>query len=1351
MAVRIKFDASNHIIEPTLVLANRNGHRIGPIPATRISVSDSFNSAFECEFRVDKYDNGVEYEYWDQLTDFKLVWCREWNVWFEIYVSVRDDDDTIKDVHGVSVGEAELSQVNLYEIEINTEDDIAREDYVPTILYNPNDPEGSLLHRITEKVPHYTIGHIDNSIRTMQRTFDFNDISIYDALQEISEELDCLFVIDSGMSEDGKIARTINAYDLEAYCIDCGHRHPSPTFVESSSGNYWACPDCGSSNVLLGYGDDTTIFISTENLAEEITFETDTDSVKNCFRLEAGDDLMTAAVMSVNPNGSQYLWYISDELKEDMSPELVSKLAAYDNLYDYYNNEHAVTLPSGIVESYNALISKYHEFNEDLVTADEEVVGFPALMNLYFDTIDFYIFLKDELMPSIDISPTTASDEAAKLTTSSLSPVAVQNLSSLSLATANSSVLAMAKSLVDPNYQVKVTNGVLSGTSWSGNFTITRYADENDNAVTPLISITMSGDYEEYAKQRLQKVLAQSKSDSSVDAVTFFNLSPAQVRVEARKYGLVPLQSFVDICQSCLDLMVQQGLANRDTWADKDPDLYSELYLDYYHKMQYIQEELALRQRELNTVAGQYDSDGFLKSQGMKTAIESERNVIQEALDFEDYLGEDLWLEFASFRREDAFSNSNYISDGLNNRDIIFQAQEFIERARKEIFKSATLQHSLNADLYNLLTIEEFKPIVDYFSTGNWLRIKIDEKVYRLRLIYYGINFDDIENINVEFSDVKQFASGMNDSESIFKQAKSMASSYDAVSRQAGKGEKSNSQLSGWVNNGLSLTNMKIVNSADNQNITWDSHGILGREYLPLTDDYSEKQIKIINRGLYVTDDAWETSKAGIGDFVFWNPRTGQTEEAYGVIADTLVGNLILSEDVGIYNYKNSMTMNEDGLVITADGSTTGGNDVVLMVQKKILDENNEEQLVPMAYLNGDGDLVLTGNVHIGNTAGSQPGTLGAISNTVNQTVNNLTNLSNTVAGNTTSITNLSGRVDGHDTAIGNLSNTVSTQGSTIDSHSTSIAHFNTEILNHQTALDGLSSDVSEIGNQITTMDGQIATIEDVQTVHTQSIDALDGKLGLLITDEELATLNTRTGLKVSQGAIVVSGSTLILGTTAVQRMEAHYNQTVIDIDGLRSSLGALESETDGRFETVHEQVAEYKATIDEFSATISETYATQDTLNNNYWSIQQTQAKIEETASSITTTVTASATESATNAATAAAQDMIDDYTASVIGVFDAIRTENQNGTITYTAEVIRGNENVVSSYPSYAFQWFRLDDRGTETSLGHGYSITVDPDDFEYDGHVVGVFSYYVDNILTLSAGNLNVSQGTLVVRTA
>lgn len=119
MAVRIKFDNTHNVIQPTFVLATRAGHKLGSIPATNISVSDSFNSCFELEFQVNQTENGQKYHLWDKITDFKLVWCKEWDVWFEMYVSLQDDNDTVKNVSCVSLGEAELSQINLYNIEIN--------------------------------------------------------------------------------------------------------------------------------------------------------------------------------------------------------------------------------------------------------------------------------------------------------------------------------------------------------------------------------------------------------------------------------------------------------------------------------------------------------------------------------------------------------------------------------------------------------------------------------------------------------------------------------------------------------------------------------------------------------------------------------------------------------------------------------------------------------------------------------------------------------------------------------------------------------------------------------------------------------------------------------------------------------------------------------------------------------------------------------------------------------------------------------------------------------------------------------------------------------------------------------
>ena len=261
--------------------------------------------------------------------------------------------------------------------------------------------------------------------------------------------------------------------------------------------------------------------------------------------------------------------------------------------------------------------------------------------------------------------------------------------------------------------------------------------------------------------------------------------------------------------------------------------------------------------------------------------------------------------------------------------------------------------------------MKEFQPIVDNFQTGNWIRVRVDDEVFKLRLVSYSIDYDDLDSISVTFSDVKKGQNGMGDSDDIVQRAESLATSYNSVSHQASQGKKSKQQLEDWVTKGLALTKMKIIDNADNQNITWDSHGLLCKEYLPITDDYDDKQLKIINRGLYLTDDNWKTSKAGIGDFTFYNPESGEMEEAYGVIADTLVGNLILSEKVGVYNTQNSITMDEHGLTITTDATSEGANIMALTVQRKTLDSDNNEVTTPVMYLDGNGNLVLTGSLRI--------------------------------------------------------------------------------------------------------------------------------------------------------------------------------------------------------------------------------------------------------------------------------------------------------------------------------------------------------------------------------------------------
>lgn len=929
------FDSDGNPKPITLILAAGNGELLGQLDAENIVYANNLKEADEISFRIHKYVNGVKCSLWDKIVDFKLVWCKDYNTWFQITVTTDESEETIKNVLGVSLGEAELSQIMLYDIEINTEDDIARENYKTTVLYKPDDKEASLLHRILEKAPHYSVSHVDSTIKNIQRTFSFNNTSIFDALQEIGEEMGCLFILNLNSDENGKIQRTVSVYDIQSYCYECGHRG---IFTLN-------CPECHSTNINEGYGEDTTIFVTSDELGKDIQFSTDTGSVKNCFKLEAGDDLMTATIKNCNPNGSDYIWYLSEDMKSDMSNELVNKLAEYDKDFEYYQSEYISVISS--IDEYNQLVTKYQTYNPDLESIASSIKGYPALMNSLYKTIDFGLYLKSGLMPNASLSNTTASAQAALLTVSNLSPVAVEDSSVISLATANSAILLMTKVVVDSRYQIKINTSSLTSLKWTGNFIVTNYSDETDTAISPTITININSDYETYVRQKIEKALNKNKDyDTGISGL--FKMSDDAFKGEIKKYCLNSLTSFYDACQSCIDILIEQGIADGETWSDKEPNLYDDLYLPYYTKLQSLSAEIKIREDEIKIVSN------------MQQSLYKLQSYIQNELNFENYLGKDLWFEFCSYKREDLYSNSNYISDGLTDSEIFDKAQNFIKIAKEEIFKSAEFQHSISTNLKNLLVIKKFKPLVDKFKVGNWLRIQVDDIVYKLRLLSYEVDFDSLENLSVEFSDVMKTANGLTDQKNLMQKAASMASSYDATKRQAEQGRKGKEQLNDWVNKGLSLTNMKIVGNADNQNQTWDKHGILCREYSPVTDDYDNRQLKIINRGLYVTDDNWLTSKAGIGNFTFWNPETQKMDEAYGVIADTLVGNLILSEKVGIYNQNNSISLGENGIVITTNRNTSNDNKMAFTVQRE--SDNGIEKLM---YLNDNGELVLNGSFKI--------------------------------------------------------------------------------------------------------------------------------------------------------------------------------------------------------------------------------------------------------------------------------------------------------------------------------------------------------------------------------------------------
>lgn len=875
----------NMIQDYTIVLSSRDLRHLGQITGIQnVNLNKNLNSADEISFTISKFkmiDNrykNVKESLWNQIIDLKLIWVKELNEYFEINVRTEDSSDTVKNITGTSLCEAELGQTMLYNTEINTENDIARDDYdanYPTTFYREDHPEASLLHRILEKAPHYTIKYVDESLKNLSfiRQFTIDGTSIYDFLTgECSEQYNCLFDFNSA-------DRSISVYDLYTTCNDCGYR-----------GDYYdKCPKCESTN-LKYFGEDTTILVDKTNLTDSITLEADVSSIKNSFKLVAGDDYMTATIRMLNQNGSDYIYYFSDEQKSDMSSELVQKLNDYDKLYNSKTDEY----------------QKY--------------------VSVIYDQTDKILNLTSEKMPTIEESPITAETEAAKLTVDNLSPTALTELTeSTSVETVNSALKNYAKVYIKSGYVKIETNndaaflyngkhddGFTYGT-WTGSFTITNYSDSEDVKATEKLTIQINDNYEEFIKQKVLKQVAQMDENEDEKGSIFdvLDIEDLDKFKDALKlYCKNRLTSFYDAIQGALDVLVQMDQATESA------DLYESMYIPYYNKLQACQEAINSIQTEID--------------QAQKELNEAQDNVtrIQKELNFKDFLG-DLYVTFCAYRREDEYSNENYISDGLDNADMLKHANEFIETAKNELIKSSEKQWTLSSTLYNLLILPEFKPIIKYFKLGNWIRLKVDNQLFKLRLISYSLDFNSLDSLSVEFSNVSKIKSVAFDAQQIIQSAKSMASSYGYVSKQADKGSNAQNDIESWKQSGLDSGLIQIKNGK-NEEITYGKNGLLCRAYDDITGTYSDDQLKLVHNAIAFTDNNWKSVKQMIGNHNYmvydkesesWGEKTGYGNTAEFVTAGHVSGSTIVGGEIYSHNYSNKSGEEKGTYIDLANGS----------------------------------------------------------------------------------------------------------------------------------------------------------------------------------------------------------------------------------------------------------------------------------------------------------------------------------------------------------------------------------------------------------------------------------------------
>ena len=1043
------FDKNTGNLEyPDVYLLTKSLHKKGQLyPVVNLKIVVKANDADEVSFDFYKYYDDIEQEQYKQLKTDSVVYVKGFGC-FQLKVSEYDKEEGIcKSVSGESLANTELANI-LATLEINNENDILVSDYenenvtdyIPTVFYR--DPEkydkyswttandklsveekkqklkdSSLFHRILSYAPHYEIGHVDESLYYVQRTFSWNNTFIQDIFKEVGEEVGCIFTFETYLDDNGKTVRKVNAYDI-SYCTKCfkntAMQLSYKTFDTSRfrSITNGVCDNCNSSEYVYDYGKDTDIFITTENLTDSITLQPENE-IKNVFKISGGDDDITSAVQALNM-GSSKLMMFSEETKNEMSDELRKKFE------DYIKDQ------SSISSTYETLVE--------------------TQSNVY----DLIQYLQSGKMPQLADNTRDIQEEVkhllSSITTDYKNNFYIESynkgekcFSGHELTVSASSIKNLFTLYLDKGYSVRVSNGDIGDKEnetdtyirWNGIITV--YETSNSDNYAEIHCSKTDTTYVEYNQitaENSDTKLQETYSDFYVNLM-FADQDPTRYaayikqfceqklasykKVEYKneeekpwkEYCYERLKSFRDGYQACLESLNEMASQQQMIGAVK------QILLDMYNSYSFIQhkisEQMKILEKQINalyrylgeytyetdkygkrTYSPDYVSEDYtvdykkeifsiayslpstkyfigtkpitckkcgssnvgiaknesgteynyclscgntdpsllvtyadIAKQVSEQCNKSENNLLKDITEIrnkfkiENYFGE-LYNELLPYIKEQEYSNSNYTSDACNtNQDIIAKAKELLQKSRKELYKACEQQYSVSADVFSIVaerwknwdTNTKYYDMYDKFSLGNWMRVRLDKTIKKLRLISITFDFDTVDKMSVEFSDVIQVGNVLSDINSVLQQASTISSTYNYVTDQAKQGSEANVEINKILQNGLDSAYSAVM-AGDNQEITMDRHGLLFRKFLDELDDYSKYQMKMINRNIVMTDDGWKSARLAIGLGMLPDGTYG-----YGIWADNIIGgNITCTNNLRIVGGKSSVIIDGDGI-----------------------------------------------------------------------------------------------------------------------------------------------------------------------------------------------------------------------------------------------------------------------------------------------------------------------------------------------------------------------------------------------------------------------------------------------------
>lgn len=298
--------------------------------------------------------------------------------------------------------------------------------------------------------------------------------------------------------------------------------------------------------------------------------------------------------------------------------------------------------------------------------------------------------------------------------------------------------------------------------------------------------------------------------------------------------------------------------------------------------------------------------------------LESQMKAISDVCNVQKFIkskGGNLYDELSNYWIEGEYTNDNIAaSESTTISERIELAKELMEAGETDLEKNAQPKFEMSVNAVNFIKIYEFRQFTRELELGRVITIeKADGVHYYPALMSIEYDIDSSDSFTLTFSNASRLGDTAMTFADLIKEASSTSRTIAANWSNLMDYTHNKEQITHLIEYPLDRSLRAMQANLSNQEFIIDGSGILGRKYDTEFDGakgtFLPEQVRMINNTIIFTKDNWETAALALG----------KTEYGYGLIAEVLVGNIILGEQISIGSKSERVTINDDGILIKND------------------------------------------------------------------------------------------------------------------------------------------------------------------------------------------------------------------------------------------------------------------------------------------------------------------------------------------------------------------------------------------------------------------------------------------------